>query len=228
MQERDARAVKLLIQALKDKEHDVQKGAAKILDKLGWKPGDDKEKAQYLIAKQEWDELAKLGEPAIEPLIQALKDDYILSDAARALGAIRNARAVEPLNQALKDNNSNYKYGIRCVLVEALGMIGKPAIEVLIQALKDKHKEVRMEAAYVLDKLSWMPRDDIEKAYYLIANEEWDELMKLGEPAIEPLIQALEDENKHIRENAERTIEEIQANKLKINMKEQYQTNSET
>ena len=42
-----------LIQNLKDKNIFVRKEAAEILDRLGWKPGDDKEKAYYLIAKKD-------------------------------------------------------------------------------------------------------------------------------------------------------------------------------
>ncbi len=45
---------------------------------------------------------------AVEPLIQALKDNnsYVRCCAALALGEIKDKRAVEPLILALKDNNS--------------------------------------------------------------------------------------------------------------------------
>jgi len=47
--------------------------------------------------------------------------------------------------------------------------------------------------------IAWQPKDDVEKAYYLIAKKHWDELVKLGEPAVEPLIEALKDEDRDVR-----------------------------
>jgi HEAT repeat protein len=319
----DARAVEPLIQALKEENKGIRWNAVGALDKLGWKPEDDIEKALYLIAKEEWDKLVKLGEPAVEPLIQALKDkdinvrrgaaetlgktgdaravepliqalkeenEDIRRNAALALGEIGNAKAVEPLIQALKDEDryvrrytawalggigepaveslililkdkDNY---FRSRAAETLGGIGEPAVEPLIQALKDKDVDVRKIAAETLgeigdarvvgpliqslkdedgdvrrnaevalgkirdvraveplaqalkdedcdvrwkvagalDKLSWKPEDDIEKAYYLIAKEQWDKLVKLGEPAVKPLIQALKDKDIDVRKRA--------------------------
>jgi len=50
-----------------------------------------------------------------------------------------------------------------------------------------------------LEMIAWQPKDDVEKAYYLIAKKHWDELVKLGEPAVEPLIEALKDEDRDVR-----------------------------
>ena len=82
--------------------------------------------------------LVKIGKPSVEPLIQALKDNDIdvKRNAALALGTINDTRAVEPLIQALKDQNSLYT-------VLALVKIGKPSVEPLIQALKDHNITIR-------------------------------------------------------------------------------------
>jgi hypothetical protein len=55
---------------------------------------------------------------AVEPLIQALKDNdsNVRYGAAIALGQINDTRAVEPLIQALKDNDSNVRYGAATAL----------------------------------------------------------------------------------------------------------------
>lgn len=47
--------------------------------------------------------------------------------------------------------------------------------------------------------IGWQPNDDVEEAYYLIVGLKWDELVKLGEPAVESLIKVLEDKEKYVR-----------------------------
>jgi len=138
--------------------------ATEALDQLGWIPKDDSEKTRYLIAKKQWDELVKLGVPAVGSLIETLEDEDINIDcgatiresvavregAAEALGKIRDKRAVEPLTNALKDGLSHVRY----YAARALGEIGDPrAIGPLTQALKDNDEGVRVEAKKALEKI---------------------------------------------------------------------------
>jgi len=145
----DARAVEPLIQALKDKDSDVREKAAEALGKIG-----DTRAVEHLFQAlkddKDWDvrgkaaeALGEIGEPAVEPLIQALKDEdsVVRRIAAEALGKTGDKRAVERLIQALKD--------------------------------KDEYWVVRERAAEVLDEMGWEPRDDTEKVYYLIVKQEW-------------------------------------------------------
>jgi HEAT repeat protein len=58
--------------------------------------------------------LVKIGAPAMEPLIAALKDkdskdSDVCQAAAEALGEIKDPRAVEPLIAALKDEDSDVR-----------------------------------------------------------------------------------------------------------------------
>jgi len=159
-----------LINALKDEDEDVRWEAAEALDKLHWRPSDDSEKTLYLLAKQEWDALVELGQLAVEPLIQALKDEDsdVGEKVAEALGEIGDARAVEPLIQALKDEDSDVGEKV----AEALGEIGDArAVEPLAALLKDEDHFVCAAMA----------------------------LGKMGAPAIEPLIGALKDDNRIVR-----------------------------
>jgi HEAT repeat protein len=66
--------------------------------------------------------LARLGQPAVEPLIAALRDDYpeVRRQAAVALGQIKDSRAVEPLIAALHDAD------LRCKAAAALAEIKDP------------------------------------------------------------------------------------------------------
>jgi len=183
----DKRAVEPLINALKDEDSDVRMEAAEALDQMGWKPGYVTEKAYYLVAKKEWDEAVKLGEPAVEPLINALKDEAssVRWEAAGALGEIGDERAVEPLINALKDEDSD----VRWKAAEALVKIGEPAVEPLIHALKDEDSDVRAAAAMALGKIG-------------------------DERAVVPLTEALEDESYQVREAAKKALADIQKQKI--------------
>ena len=130
--------------------------------------------------------LGAIGKPAVEPLICALEDEHetVRWAAANALGEIGDARAVEPLIQALRDENRLVRSGA----LVALGKMGKPAVEPLIRALADKNSGVR---------------------WWVVAT-----LRTVGdERAIEPLKQALEDEDALVRSAAKGALWEIKARK---------------
>jgi HEAT repeat protein len=123
------------------------------LDKLGWVPETDGQRAAYLIAVEDWESLVEWGGAAVEPLIEALSDEnhcrntlYIRSlraAAAEALGKIGDARAVEPLIGMLGDEDSDVRYDA----AEALGKIGDVrAVEPLIKALEEGNPSAATEA----------------------------------------------------------------------------------
>lgn len=98
--------------------------------------------------------LVEIGKPAVPALIEALQDKgnpvTRRWQAAKALGAIKDARAVEPLIKAMSDESEF----VRRVAAESLGKLGdKRAIPVLKEALKDKGWHVRRSAAEALKKL---------------------------------------------------------------------------
>jgi len=94
--------------------------------------------------------LARIGAPAVEPLIQALKSKDVRRGAAMALGMIVDARAIESLTQALRDED----IVLRIIAAVGLGEIGDArAIEPLTQALKDEDEGVRMGAKNALEKI---------------------------------------------------------------------------
>lgn len=147
----DRRAVDHLIKALKDEDNYVRRKASEVLDKLGWKPGNDIEKANYLIAKKQWDELVKVGKPAVEPLTRALEDKKkdVREAAVEALGKIKDKRAVKSLTQALMDEDED----VRKVVTKTLEERGESWLEPLVQALMDEDEDARQEAAKTLGKI---------------------------------------------------------------------------
>jgi HEAT repeat protein len=145
--------------------------------------------------------LGQVGDPrAVEPLIATLEhwgDADVRKAAAEALVKI-GAPAVEPLIAALKDEVE----WVRKAAAWALVKIGAPAVEPLIAALKDGDKGVRRAAAEVLDELKWQPGCDEAGAYYWTTKRQWNECVKIGAPAVEPLSAALKDWDADVRRAA--------------------------
>ncbi len=97
--------------------------------------------------------LIEIGGPAIEPLIQALKDNdsQVRGNSAKTFGKIRDIRAVGPLVRALKDNDN----GTRANAVIPLGDIKDGvAAKPLMQALRDNNSQVREYAAKALTEIA--------------------------------------------------------------------------
>jgi HEAT repeat protein len=188
-------------------------------------------KRGYISKEEAVDALVKIGTPAVESLIGVLRDEdwRVQEVAAFALGKIGDERAVEPLIAALGDEYSDVReaaasalvkigtpavdpliaalgdedWRVRAAAASALGKIGdKRAVEPLIAALRDGDSDVREAAAEGLDKLGWKPKDEKEKAIYLVAKKKWDDCVKIGTPAVEPLIGVLRDEGWTVRKAA--------------------------
>ena len=127
---------------------------------------------------------------AVEPLIGALKDKNhrVRQAAAWALRDIGDARAVKPLIAAYK-NEHMYKdisdgmgiarpgFDMRHAVSEALVRIGAPAVDALIDALRNKNQD---------DDLSGLA----------------GALSEIGPPAVQSCIAALKDEDNYVRKAA--------------------------
>jgi HEAT repeat protein len=131
--------------------------------------------------------LAKIGKPAVEPLAKALsdKDRFARRKAAQALGEIGDRRAVEPLIRALNDSDEI----ARRWAARALGEIGdRRAVEPLIEALSDSDGGVRRWAVLALAEI----KERIEER-----------------ETIEPLIETLKTKDIHIRRRAAQALAKV-------------------
>jgi len=212
----DARAVKPLINALKNK--DKRDIVASALGELG-----DAQAVKPLIEilqdrdmrdnyRQVSTALAKLGEPAVEPLIAMV--EYKVTDvkqgmaAMDALGEIGDPRAVEPLIAAF---GPHYSWGTKTIAA-AIVKLGEPAVKPLINALKNGDKPVREGAALTLGEIG-----DSRAVEPLVAalydrptsSNATRALVKLGEVAVAPLVACLQHDNKFVREDAAFALGEI-------------------
>lgn|GEM_PF-2767055 len=138
-------AVEPLIEALKDANRQIRYGAVLVL-------GDIKDTR------------------AVEPLINALKDENsdVRRQAAVSLGIIGDIRAVKPLIELLKDEDESNSDLITTVVplshwneigsvrqwaMDGLMRLGRPALEMLKEAVNDENQLVRSGAQRAINMI---------------------------------------------------------------------------
>lgn len=145
--------------------------------------------------------LARIGQPAAEPLIDALatEDADVRQYASWALGEIGDARAVGALVSMLMDKSPV----VRKRTAKALGKIGDSrATEPLIPLLTDDNADVRGEAARALGKFA--DRRAVEPLISALSRERrgavvWA-LGEIADPrAVDHIIPVLSDDNADLR-----------------------------
>ena len=148
--------------------------------------------------------LTEIGSPAVEPLIELLSVPSLRRTAAAALAKIGEP-AAEACIRALDSTDGKAQE----TLQEVLGALGEPAVPALIQSLTSGKSRIRSRVAEILGRMNWEPWSDSERAWYLVAREEWMELALMGSPAVEPLIRMLSGDDARIRCEAAATLGEI-------------------
>jgi HEAT repeat protein len=221
---REQRIINPLVVALSDEDGLVRNNAALALDDLGWKPLNIESEAIYSVAKKDWENCIKIGPPAVDALIAALKkgdpgpDSDVRGSVADVLGKIGDPKAVEPLMAALVDEYHHYK---KCQsIAAALVKIGDPrAVAPLRTALNHSEKSgarnkarsgaiwnVSHFAKEALEGLAAQVSQtfftDIKDANPEIRRQAAKAAFKAGAQAIDPLGIALSDEDDAVRNYA--------------------------
>ena len=75
-------------------------------------------------------------------------------------------------------------------------------VKQLVAALRDADKNIRQNAMRTLETLDWQPERDADGAAYWIVKQEWDKCAEIGAPAVDPLVAALKDNDKDVRQAA--------------------------
>jgi HEAT repeat protein len=173
-------AIQQLISLLKPGSYLYNRLAAEALDDAGWKPNQDENWALYWIQKENWGKCVEIGAPAVEPLAQ------------------------------FYESSSKSKEDV----IGALSKLGKPGAERLIELLKNNDRYCS-EIVKALDEVGWQPGKDENGLFYWKAKGDLNKcieidasatlkmlidhlddaavqmLIKIGSPAIEPLISKL-------------------------------------
>lgn len=126
-----------------------------------------------------------------KPLLSILnntKDDSMKHPALKALRLTKDQVSSESIIKFLNDDN----YKVREDAAILLGIIrDKSSTSLLIEKLRDPNAFVRLRSARSLDLLKWVPSDEEQIIYYLIANMWWEDIRKFREKALIPLINIL-------------------------------------
>src|ERR1051326_5521209 len=134
----------------------------------------------YGVRIQAIQSLSRIGEPAVLPLLEALKDNHdVRFLAMEALGNIGDTRAVLPLIAILTDISDP----LSIMAAQVLGILGSPAVPSLIREFKNTRQFVAPSVASVL--------------------------VRIGEPSVLPLIETLQEDDYTVRAKAARTLGEI-------------------
>jgi len=148
--------------------------------------------------------LRKIGPPAVEPLIGALKnrDPHIRARVAWFLGWFEDPRVVKRLVSALKEDEN---WRVRRSAAGTLGVLGDPkAVKPLIASWLDEAQEVRKRAAEALVQIGRLSVDPLIKVldeddYYLRWRAAWCLGKIKDSKAVEALIPKLGDHVSEVR-----------------------------
>ncbi len=139
--------------------------------------------------------------------------------AAIMLGRMKGVSAIQPLAEACQDKNRQLQRAATSALIQigppALNELcralslpeipGRSEILDLVESLEDRsclpvlvpamqvgENSIRKRILALLKGSGWHANSDEERALSLIANERWDELILLGQAAVNPLMAAIE------------------------------------
>lgn len=133
-------------------------------------------------------------------------DWVVRREAAITLGEMGDERCIEPLAKCLRDGD----WQVRDAAVEALAMIGSPAVDLVIRYMRDF--DARKSAIKTLGKIN--DERVLEPLLSMLRNDEFKDdatwaLAELGQPAIERLLECLEDKDEVVRKQATLVLGEI-------------------
>ncbi len=200
-------AVLPLINALKEKKPNVRYGAVKALELIG-----DKRAVEPIIDLLDSDPEAILpavhalikigGKRGTKPIARAMaktgiyitqKIEKMTQKYGEAERKLFSDEAFRILVPNLLRNLDATEEEVRKLSVKMLGKVGDPkAIPALFKLYKqEKSKYFKKNILKVLDSLRWKPVTVDDKVYALATNDDYDGLVKIGKPAIEPLLNIL-------------------------------------
>ena len=214
-QRRDIRELIRLLSYRRD--YSIREQATKALQKMG---SDAVEPLIALAQTKKNDAritavqiLGKIGDPrAVEPLIACLSetDAKLAKTAADSLAIIVDDRGAIALATTIKQWSSSL-YNAQNILLTLVQKIKddklRDQILTLIISQIDLVKDLPIKN--FLQQLvpgSWKPPVDQTGAIYWIAMLDWNHCLSIGSPAIKPLLNALKNQDKSIRQSAAQTL----------------------
>lgn len=105
-------AIPSVLPLLRDPNRYLRYGAAVTLQKLGWEPANDSDRACLLIARQDWEQVRLLGPAAVPHLLQAFggTDPSTREAIVTVLGQIGDRDAHAFCQAALRDSHPHVRW----------------------------------------------------------------------------------------------------------------------
>jgi HEAT repeat protein len=211
---KDPRATVPLIKALEDEEYDVREQASRSLQKIK-----DPMAINPLVSALKSENpdvrahvVQTLGgfrdHRALEPLMETIEDPDpgVRVAAIQVLGTIGESRAITSIIEALDD----YDDKVRLQAVNTLAhMKTRQAIQPFVEKISDSSENVRIAAGQALLDMSWKPANKKEEGIRCLIQRNWARCIELGEPAVEPLVDELQQEDSSIKIPVARTLGEL-------------------
>lgn len=189
-------AIPYLLRAFTGVGQESHYAIAYILKMLGWQPGNDLDAVCYYRALGEYDDLARIGAPAVQALAQEIemskKKSRDLFDQSLKIRPFEPG--YESKTKALGEARAYQQKHVLEPAMQALENMKDPlAVEPLVRyGLRSKDEDVRKAAKAAIIRLGWRPESCDDPAV-LIGMGQWDKCMALGEKSIGPLLEALKD-----------------------------------
>lgn len=139
-----------------------KKGAADVLQQIGWTPTSVDEAIAYHLARKDWNAVTAIGLPALGGLIQALNSSTVKVRRA-ILKVIRDITT--PANPDGQD------VPLPSALLET---IEPQWLDQLVLTLYDSDDTVRKRAASTLEQIGWTPTTIEQRAMYAIVQKDWE------------------------------------------------------
>ncbi len=161
--------------------------------------------------------LGRIGtEGALQALVSMLNTSSggVQKAVIAGLGQMADVRAIAPLMGMLPTTDGPLASEVGKALASIATTLDAPTrqthvLESLETMLQHGDTQTRTLVFSMLDEMGWQPDQSALAAYYWIAQEEWERCVEIGEPAVEPLIAVLVDEEKSRRQTAFLTLVKI-------------------
>jgi HEAT repeat protein len=138
----DFQAIGALTAMLRDADDNVRGIVSRSLQRLGWKPGDDSERLQQILAQGNLRQLVAMGPKAIPPLVELLRNGTPEKQfaAVKALGEINDPRVSQAMLEVLKRDDPL----LRTAALGVLERMGDPSVyDAIERLLRDGNATVR-------------------------------------------------------------------------------------
>ncbi|MCO6437531.1 MAG: HEAT repeat domain-containing protein [Phycisphaerae bacterium] len=99
----DQRAIEPLVERLRDPDIVIRQSAVWMLERLGWNPRNDTEKAVVAIVREDWAWVRSLGSAAVEPLLRLAESGMARDETFAALHDVIKEKAARISIKQLKE-----------------------------------------------------------------------------------------------------------------------------